>query len=125
MAAAKGAALEHLRLQHPFYQREVPVVLGEHVTTEAGTGAVHTAPGHGEEDFHMGVLYDLPVTNPVGPNSTYLEDVELFAGQWVWKANDSIIQTLEESGALLFKEDFEHSWILQNILEHPCGNGRF
>jgi isoleucyl-tRNA synthetase len=110
LATRTGAAMEHLRLHHPFYQRDVPVVLGEHVTTEAGTGAVHTAPGHGEEDFHMGVLYDLPVTNPVGGNGRYLEDVELFAGEWVWKANDSIIQVLGDNGVLLCNEDFEHSY---------------
>ena len=110
LATQTGAALEGLLLQHPFYQRQVPVVLGEHVTTEAGTGAVHTAPGHGEEDFQMGLQYDLPVLNPVGGNGRYLEDVELFAGLWVWKANDDIIQVLKDKGALLYIEDFEHSY---------------
>jgi isoleucyl-tRNA synthetase len=72
LGSAPGAALEHLRLQHPFYDRDVPVILGDHVTVEAGTGAVHTAPGHGEEDFQVGQLYDLPVTNPVGADGRSL-----------------------------------------------------
>ena len=110
LATAKGAALEHLRLQHPFYHRDVPVILGEHVTTEAGTGAVHTAPGHGEEDFRVGQIYGLPVSNPVGGDGIYLEDTELFAGLWVWKANENIIQVLHTNGTLLFNEEFEHSY---------------
>jgi isoleucyl-tRNA synthetase len=110
LATAKGAALEHLRLQHPFYKRDVPVILGEHVTTDAGTGAVHTAPGHGEDDFYVGQKYDLPISNPVGGDGCYLEDTELFAGQWVWKANENIIQVLHTNGVLLFNEKFEHSY---------------
>ncbi len=105
-----GAALELLQLQHPFYDRQVPVILGEHVTTEAGTGAVHTAPGHGEEDFQVGRQYDLPVVNPVGPNGVYLEDTELFGGQFVWKANETIVERLEADGMLLHHEPFRHSY---------------
>ncbi len=110
LATAKGVALEHLRLQHPFYRRDVPVILGGHVTTEAGTGAVHTAPGHGEDDFRVGQIYGLPVSNPVGGDGRYLEDTELFAGLWVWKANENIIQVLHTNGALLYNEEFEHSY---------------
>ena len=110
LGTVAGAALENLRLRHPFYAREVPVILGEHVTTEAGTGAVHTAPGHGEEDFQVGRKYDLPVTNPVGPDGRYLDDVALFAGQFVWAANDSIIEVMRENGSLLFVEPFQHSY---------------
>jgi len=110
LATVQGAALEHLRLQHPFYHRDVPVILGEHVTTDAGTGAVHTAPGHGEEDFHVGLKYNLPVSNPVGADGRYLDDTELFAGQWVWKANENIIQIMHTNGTLLFNEAFEHSY---------------
>jgi isoleucyl-tRNA synthetase len=106
----KGAALEHLALQHPFYQRQVPVILGEHVTTEAGTGAVHTAPGHGVDDFNVGKQYGLEVYNPVGSNGVYLPDTELFAGQHVLKANATVIETLAERGALLHHEDFMHSY---------------
>jgi len=67
----KGAVLENLQLQHPFYDRQVPVILGEHVTAEAGTGAVHTAPGHGQDDFVVGIKYQLEVNNPVGGNGIF------------------------------------------------------
>jgi len=107
---AAGAALEHLRLQHPFYQRDVPVILGEHVTVDAGTGAVHTAPGHGEEDYTIGQVYDLPVTSPVGPDGRYLENVELFAGEMVWAANEHVLEVMREHGTLLHTEPFEHSY---------------
>jgi isoleucyl-tRNA synthetase len=110
LGTVRGAALEHLRLAHPFYAREVPVILGEHVTTEAGTGAVHTAPGHGEEDFLVGQRYGLPVTNPVGGDGRFLEDTERFGGQGIWNANDSIIEALDEAGALLHCEAVEHSY---------------
>ena len=110
LGAAPGAVLEYLRLQHPFYDREVPVILGDHVTTEAGTGAVHTAPGHGEEDFLVGREYDLPVTSPVGGDGRYLDNVEMFAGEWVWAANDHILDVMRDNGSLLFVEPFEHSY---------------
>jgi isoleucyl-tRNA synthetase len=110
LGTVKGAEMEHLRLHHPFYKREVPVILGDHVTTEAGTGAVHTAPGHGEEDFQVGQQYGLPVTSPVGSDGRFLEDVELFAGLWVWKANEEILKVMHTNGTLLFNEDFDHSY---------------
>ena len=110
LGSAPGAALEHLELRHPFYDRLVPVILGDHVTVEAGTGAVHTAPGHGEEDFTVGQQYDLPVTNPVGADGRYLDDVELFAGEMVWAANDHVLDVMREHGTLLHTEPFEHSY---------------
>ncbi|MCL4125992.1 UNVERIFIED_CONTAM: hypothetical protein GTU68_021375 [Idotea baltica] len=110
LATFSGAALEHLALQHPFYEKQVPVILGEHVTTEAGTGAVHTAPAHGVDDFAVGKRYDLPVNNPVGANGTFLESTELFAGQFVFKANPLVVEVLEEKGALLKHEEYEHSY---------------
>ncbi len=110
LGRVKGQALEHLQLQHPFYKRQVPVILGEHVTTEAGTGAVHTAPGHGQEDFQVGQQYGLPISNPVGPDGVYLDDTELLAGQWVWKANETITELLQTNGVLLYNEAFEHSY---------------
>ncbi|MGD2128113.1 MAG: isoleucine--tRNA ligase [Lysobacterales bacterium] len=110
LGRATGAALEHLRLHHPFYDREVPVILGEHVTTDAGTGAVHTAPGHGEEDFQVGQVYGLPVTSPVGADGRYLVDVELFAGEMVWAANDHVLDVMRDKGTLLHSEPFEHSY---------------
>jgi isoleucyl-tRNA synthetase len=106
----KGQTLEKLLLQHPFYARQVPVILGAHVTTEAGTGAVHTAPGHGVDDFNIGQHYGLEVYNPVGSNGSYLPDTELFAGQHVLKANTAVIEVLSERGALLHHENIEHSY---------------
>lgn len=96
LGRCKGSALEHQLLQHPFYDKQVPVILGDHVTTEAGTGAVHTAPGHGQDDFVVGQKYGLDVYNPVGSNGVFLPDTELFAGMHVNKANDAILKTLEE-----------------------------
>lgn len=110
VAQCRGAALEGLQLQHPFYARQVPVIVGEHVTTEAGTGAVHTAPGHGQDDFVVGSKYGLEVVNPVGSNGVYLPDTELFAGQHVFKANDVIVELLRERGVLLFSEPYSHSY---------------
>ncbi len=110
LGTCKGSALERLQLWHPFNDREVPVILGEHVTTEAGTGAVHTAPGHGEEDFLVGLEYGLPVTNPVGGDGKFLPDTELFAGQFVWAANERIVEVLTERGALLNHAPFQHSY---------------
>lgn len=105
-----GRALERQLLQHPYLDRQVPVVLGEHVTTEAGTGAVHTAPAHGQDDFVVGQQYGLEVYNPVGANGVYLPETEQFAGQHVFKANAAICDVLAERGVLLHREDYEHSY---------------
>ncbi len=105
-----GADLELLRFHHPFYDFTVPVVLGDHVTTDSGTGAVHTAPGHGQEDFVVGNKYNLEVANPVAGNGTYLADTPLFAGQHVFKANDKVVDVLRERGALLHHESYLHSY---------------
>ena len=106
----KGASLELLRFTHPFYSFDVPVILGDHVTLESGTGAVHTAPGHGQEDFAVGQKYGLEVANPVGGNGVYLPDTELFAGQHVFKANASVVEVLKERGALLHHQAIQHSY---------------
>ncbi len=106
----KGEKLEHLKLQHPFYARQVPVILGEHVTVDAGTGCVHTAPGHGHDDFIVGAKYGLPVDNPVDGNGVFVPGTELFAGQHVNKANDPIIDTLSANGALLCHKKIQHSY---------------
>ncbi|MEE8249313.1 MAG: class I tRNA ligase family protein, partial [Gammaproteobacteria bacterium] len=105
-----GAALEGLELQHPFYNRVVPVVLGDHVTTEAGTGAVHTAPGHGLEDFALGVKYDLPLDCAVGGDGKYVAETPLLAGEHIEPANKRIVEFLTERGALLLHQDVEHSY---------------
>ncbi|MDX1733388.1 MAG: isoleucine--tRNA ligase [Halioglobus sp.] len=110
LGRCRGAALERQELEHPFLERRVPVVLGEHVTTEAGTGAVHTAPAHGQDDFVVGQRYDIEVNNPVGGNGVFLPETELFAGQHVFKANDAIVELLRERGVLLHDEPYEHSY---------------
>lgn len=110
----KGSDLENQLLQHPLYKRQVPVILGDHVTTEAGTGAVHTAPGHGQDDYIVGIKYGLEVYNPVGSNGVFLPDTELFAGQHVNKVNDAIIDVLKENKVLLkfrkLKHSYPHCW---------------
>lgn len=110
LATAKGQALEGLQLQHPFYDRQVPVILGEHVTTDAGTGCVHTAPGHGADDYSVGLQYNLEVDNPVGANGCFLPDTPLFGGQFVLKANQPIIELLQEQGKLVHQGELFHSY---------------
>jgi len=107
---ANGAALEGLSLRHPFYERTVPVVLGEHVTTDSGTGAVHTAPGHGVDDYVVGRRYGLPVDNPVGPDGRFVEGTPLFEGMQVFKANEAVVETLAARGRLLRHEPYVHSY---------------
>jgi len=107
---ATGAALEGLELSHPFYERVVPVILGDHVTLDSGTGAVHTAPGHGVEDYVVGRRYGLKVDNPVGPDGRFVAGTPLFEGQQVFKANDAVVATLAERGRLLRHEDYVHSY---------------
>ncbi len=106
----KGAALELVQVKHPLYDFNVPLIMGEHVTTESGTGCVHTAPGHGQEDFVVGKQYNLEVANPVGANGVYLPDTPLFAGQHVFKANDSVVEALKDAGALLLHKAYKHSY---------------
>lgn len=110
VAYGPGKSLEGLHLQHPFYDREVPIVLGDHVTTDAGTGAVHTAPGHGQEDYAVGQQYDLPIDNPVGDNGCFLPNTELFAGEHVLKVNDKIIDTLKAHAKLIHMQALNHSY---------------
>ncbi|RLV61432.1 isoleucine--tRNA ligase [Parashewanella curva] len=110
LGTVKGAELEHARFAHPFYDYDVPAILGDHVTTDAGTGVVHTAPGHGQEDFVVGQQYGLEVANPVGDNGVYKADTEIFAGQHVFKANKAIVELLEEKQVLLNHENIRHSY---------------
>lgn len=110
IAYCNGAALEHQLLQHPFYERQVPIILGDHVTTDAGTGAVHTAPGHGQEDYVVGQKYGLLVDNPVGSNGVFLPNTEIFAGEHVFNANAHVIEVLQECGKLLHHEAIFHSY---------------
>ncbi len=86
-----------LQLQHPFYDRQVPVILGDHVTLDAGTGAVHTAPGHGLDDYIVGRRYNLEVDNPVGGDGRFLPGTPLFAGEQVFDANAHVIEVLRRA----------------------------
>ena len=110
VAYCKGSDLEGMSLGHPFYDREVPIILGDHVTTEAGTGAVHTAPGHGQDDYVVGSRYDLAVDNPVGSDGRFLPETELFAGMHVFAANEHVIEVLKGKGSLLHEEMLRHSY---------------
>ena len=110
VATCVGNTLEGLKLQHPFYDREVPIILGKHVTTEAGTGAVHTAPGHGLEDYVVGQQYHLPVENPVSGQGKFVDGTELFAGEHVFKANDHVIEVLKGKANLVHAEALRHSY---------------
>ena len=110
VATCPGERLDNLLLWHPFQPRNVRMILGEHVTLDAGTGLVHTAPAHGVEDYEAGRRYDLPVDNPVGPDGRFRDDVALVAGRTVWEANAAVIAALEEKTLLLHHEDYTHSY---------------
>ena len=110
IAYADGRDLEGLRLHHPFYEREVPIILGDHVTAEAGTGAVHTAPGHGQEDYVAGSRYRLKVDNPVDDRGRFLPETPLFGGRQVFEANEQIVELLQARGMLLHVAALRHSY---------------
>ncbi|WP_337013173.1 isoleucine--tRNA ligase [Pantoea sp. AS142] len=111
LGECKGAALELQKFQHPFLALESLVVLGEHVTLDAGTGAVHTAPGHGPDDYVIGQKYGIETANPVGPDGSYLPGTyPTLDGINVFKANDMIVELLKEKGALLHVEKLLHSY---------------
>ncbi|MBA2655606.1 MAG: isoleucine--tRNA ligase [Tatlockia sp.] len=106
----KGQLVEKILVQHPFNDRQVPIVLGEHVTTDSGTGCVHTAPAHGPDDYQVGLIYNLPLINPVMANGCYATDVPLFAGLSVLKSNDKVIEVLRANKVLLHYESIRHSY---------------
>jgi isoleucyl-tRNA synthetase len=110
LAHAPGKVFAGIVLQHPFYHRQIPVILGDYVTAEAGTGAVHTAPAHGLEDYCIAQAYKLPLVNPVADNGCYLPDTPLFAGKHVFKVNPHLITVLQERGNLLSEESIIHSY---------------
>ena len=110
VAKCAGRALEGLRLRHPFYRREVPVVLADYVTLDAGTGAVHTAPAHGEDDYRTGLAYELAVDDPLDRRGVFRDGVERFAGIHVHESDVAIIEVLRESKALLDHAGHEHSY---------------
>jgi isoleucyl-tRNA synthetase len=115
VGSCKGAALDLLPLQHPFQDRIVPIICGEHVTADSGTGLVHTAPAHGLDDYFVGQKYGLPTDNPVGDDGKFLATVPPvgetpLAGVFVWKANDIVLNALEASGHLLCLKKVQHSY---------------
>ncbi|MGL4998958.1 MAG: isoleucine--tRNA ligase [Cetobacterium sp.] len=105
-----GADLENLTYKHPFLDRTGKVVLGTHVTAEAGTGVVHTAPGHGQDDYVVGVRYGLPIISPINNKGVLTEEAGQFAGLFYKKANKVISAYLTETGHLLSYKEFEHSY---------------
>ena len=117
---AMGAALNGMKLHHPFYERQVPVILGEHVSAEDGTGAVHTSPDHGVEDFVVGRENGIGLLNYIGARGTYRDDTPKvgepdaggldLVGMHVWKANDAIVELLRRRGVLLAHAKIEHSY---------------
>jgi isoleucyl-tRNA synthetase len=102
--------LERMNCRHPLYDRESLIILAPHVTLEAGTGCVHTAPGHGREDYEVGLAYGLDVYSPVDDAGCFTEDVEFFARQFVFEANSSVVEKLEDLGTLVGKGEVEHSY---------------
>ncbi len=109
-ATFKGAALEGARFRHPFLDRESVGVLASYVTLDQGTGAVHTAPGHGREDYETGLEYGLEILSPVDDQGRFAPDIQIFGGQDVFKANGAIVRHLAERGMLLAKEQIEHTY---------------
>ncbi len=106
----RGAVLENILLQHPFVDKQVPLILGEHVTTEAGTGAVHTAPDHGLDDFHVGQNYGLGTLNLVDENGVFTAGAGEFAGSHVYKVDEHIIESLKSHNALVAEDKITHSY---------------
>jgi len=113
--SCSGAALDQVLLKHPFQDRDVAIICGNHVTTEAGTGLVHTAPAHGVDDYNIGRKYGLPVNNPVGNDGRFISttpalSVGELAGKSVWEANPLVLHELEARGRLLYQEKIRHSY---------------
>lgn len=110
VARCKGQQLEQLQLRHPFYDKNVPVILGDHVTTEAGTGLVHTAPDHGVDDFLVGHKYGIGTLNLVAEDGMFSERAQLFAGEHVYKVDEKVLAVLEEHNRLLCQGKITHSF---------------
>jgi isoleucyl-tRNA synthetase len=115
IGTASGSALEQVLLKHPFQARDVAIICGRHVTVEAGTGLVHTAPAHGTDDYLIGKVYGLPVNNPVGDDGRFVAgtpalSVGELAGKSVWEANPLVLQELDAHARLLKAEIIRHSY---------------
>jgi isoleucyl-tRNA synthetase len=110
LGTATGTELQHLSARHPFFDRPSPIILGEHVTAEAGTGVVHIAPGHGPEDFALGVKYKLQVISPVDGRGMFTKEAGPFEGMRYNKAIEAIIELLKQNGALIHNSKVNHSY---------------
>lgn len=110
LGSARGSELENLRVKHPFYDRDMPIVLADHVTTDGGTGAVHTAGAHGADDYVVAKKYDLEIINPLGNDGHFLPDTELVGGQFVYAGNKTVLEKIAENGTLLAQEKIRHSY---------------
>jgi isoleucyl-tRNA synthetase len=110
LANCSGQALENIVTRHPIYDRDIPVLLGDHVTTDAGTGCVHTAPDHGVEDFEVAAKYGIGTLNYVLDNGVFKDEVELFAGEHVYKVDQHVIDALAERGRLMACGTITHSY---------------
>lgn len=114
----KGAELDRLVARHPLVDRESLVILGDHVTTEAGTGVVHTAPGHGDDDFKVGQQYGLDVLSPVDDKGVFTAEAGKYEGLFYDDANKVITEDLEEAGALVklsfYTHSYPHDWRTKN-----------
>ncbi|WP_062268586.1 isoleucine--tRNA ligase [Endozoicomonas arenosclerae] len=110
IARTLGARLEGKKVAHPFYSREIPLILGDHVTTDAGTGCVHTAPDHGVDDFNVGKKYGIGTLNYLDDAGIYRSNVELFAGEHVYKVDPKIVDVVVEKGRLLAQDKMVHSY---------------
>ncbi len=110
IATTAGGELDNLAVRHPFLDRDSIVVLADYVEMETGTGAVHTAPGHGADDFDTGIKYGLPILNPVDARGVFTSEAGPYAGQFIFKANKNIIADLEASAQLWRAEEYEHSY---------------
>ncbi len=110
VARFQGKDLEGLRLKHPLYDKDSLIIVGDHVTLDTGTGCVHTAPGHGEEDYEIGLKYNLPIYAPVDEKGRFTDDVEFFKGMNVFSANRHVVDKLREFGLLLKEGKIIHSY---------------
>ena len=106
----KGIELENLKVLHPLYKRETPLLFGDHVTTETGTGFVHTAPAHGVDDFNVCSNEEIEVINPIAMNNCYKEDVDFFSGVHVRKVDPLVLEELQKNNALICQENYHHSY---------------
>ena len=119
IAKTNGKNLENKTARHPFIDRNSLLVLGSHVKKDAGTGLVHTAPGHGDDDYAVGLKYNLPAYAPINNEGRFLKEVDTFAGMHVFESNPHVIEKLKEVGALVLEEKIEHSYPHCWRCKHP------